>query len=113
MVFKSDIKEYWGRKGEQLIENITIVSEEIEAKGYVKKEPIFMEKNRTKYAYDIHLIVENRLVANILFAKCKDIWVDGIKFYRGKVAQKPQIVRPANDIDYLFEFQYISYDTFD
>jgi hypothetical protein len=113
MVFKSDIKEYWGRKGEKLIENITIVSEEIEAKGYVVKEPIIMEVNKTKYAYDIHLIVENRLVANILYAKCNDIWVDGIKFYRGNVAQKPQIVRPANDIDYLFEFQYISYDLFD
>lgn len=114
MKFKSNLGEYWKIKGEQLIENITITNEKIEIKGYIKKEPVLLDGNKKeRYVYNVHLITENRLLAKEMFFKGDDIWIDGIKFYRGVVNTTTQVVPPANDIDFIWEFQYISYDTFD
>ena len=91
MKFKSDLKGYWELKGKQLMENITIVSKELETKGFIEKIPV-----NTRYVYNIHLITENRLLAKQFFFKGDDIWIDGIKFYRGLITQKPTSSFPGS-----------------
>ena len=111
MVFKSDIKEY-GNLVELRPVRVELKGDKFELEGALVKVPVTLDLKLAKYVYRVIMFVEDINIAKELFeVKNTYIEIDGNRYYRSSVEQKPRAFMEAPE--YEWEFIYNSYDLFD
>ena len=111
MKFKSDIKEY-GNLVELCPTRIELKGEKFELEGAIVKVPVTLDYFITKYVYRVIMFVEDINIAKELFEVTNmDVEIDGNRYYRGEIEQKPRAFMQAPE--YEWEFTYYTYDLFD
>lgn len=110
MKFKSNV-DYKSLK-EETPERIELKGEKYNLEGIIEKIPLQIDYFLTKYAYKVIMFVEDINIAKELFEiKNTDIEIDGNRYYRSSVEQKPRAFMEAPE--YEWEFTYYSYDLFE
>ena len=91
---------------------IELKGDKFELEGVIQEVPVTLDVILDKHAYKVIMFVEDINIAKELFeVKNSDIEIDGNRYYRSSVEQKPRAFMEIPE--YEWEFTYYTYDTFD